>query len=70
MENMRNTEACYQGQIMEKFVWNSGNDQMLTRLMCRGQTCAKLDRAIDMIDRDIDEALNLLIVALKKRPNV
>ena len=49
-ENMCNAEACYQKQIIEKFVWNSGNEQVFTSLMCTNETCAMLDRAVDLID--------------------
>ena len=47
---MCNAEACYQEQIIEKFVWNSGNEQVFTSLMCTNETCAMLDRAVDLID--------------------
>ena len=40
-------------------MWNSGNEQMFTSLMCTDETCAMLGRAIDLTDFDIDEALNL-----------
>ena len=65
-ENMCNAEASYQEQIIEKFVWNSGNEQMFTSLMCTDETCAMLDQAIDLIDFDLDGTLNLFNSCIKE----
>ena len=35
--------------------------------MCTEETCAMLDRAIDLIDFDLDEALNLFNSCIKEK---
>ena len=65
--NTCNAEACYQEQIIEKFVWYSGNEQVFTSLMRTGETPAMLGRAIDLIDFDLDEALNLFDSCIKEK---
>ena len=66
-ENICNAEACYQEQIIEKFVWNSGNGQVFATYMCTDETCAMLDRVIDLIDFDLDEALYLFDSCIKEK---
>ena len=53
--------------IIEKFVWNSDNDKMFTDLMCTDETCTMLDRAINLIDLNIYNALSLFNSCIKQR---
>lgn len=65
-EDMYNAEADNKEQIIEKFVLNSGNEQLFTDLMCTDETCTTLDRAITLIDIDIEEVLCFFNYCIKQ----
>ena len=54
-------------KIIERFVWDDVRSQTFTSLMCTDGTCAILDEAINLIDLDIDKALEIFNNCIKEK---